>query len=99
MPFTPREDSWYSFLLEAELTPGPYCGWKDRSIEKSNDLIGNRTSDLLACSIVPQPTTLPRATQGWHTVNLTCQVMELAVSASEVSFTYDNLIMKKLEDV
>jgi hypothetical protein len=32
-----------------------------RSIEKSNDIIGNRTRDLLACSIVPQPTTLPRA--------------------------------------
>jgi hypothetical protein len=32
------------------------------SIEKkSNDLIGNRTRDLPACSIVPQPTTLPRA--------------------------------------
>jgi hypothetical protein len=22
-PFTPQEDSWYSFLLEAEWTPGP----------------------------------------------------------------------------
>jgi hypothetical protein len=22
-PFTPQEDSWYSFLLEDELTPGP----------------------------------------------------------------------------
>jgi hypothetical protein len=22
-PFTPQEDSWYSFLSEAELTPGP----------------------------------------------------------------------------
>jgi hypothetical protein len=22
-PFTPQEDSWYSFLLEAESTPGP----------------------------------------------------------------------------
>jgi hypothetical protein len=22
-PFTPQEDSWYSFPLEAELTPGP----------------------------------------------------------------------------
>jgi hypothetical protein len=29
-----------------------------RSTEISNDLIGNRTRDLLACSIVPQPTTL-----------------------------------------
>jgi hypothetical protein len=32
-----------------------------RYIEKINDLIGNRTRDLRACSIVPQPTTLPRA--------------------------------------
>jgi hypothetical protein len=31
-----------------------------RSIEKSNNLVGNRTRDLAACSIVPQPTTLPR---------------------------------------
>jgi hypothetical protein len=23
--FTPQEDSWYSFLLEAESTPGPQC--------------------------------------------------------------------------
>jgi hypothetical protein len=22
-PFTPQEDSWYSFLLEAKSTPGP----------------------------------------------------------------------------
>jgi hypothetical protein len=27
-----------------------------RSIEKSDDLIGNRTRDLPACSVVPQPT-------------------------------------------
>jgi hypothetical protein len=25
----PQEDSWYSFLLEAESTAEPYCGWKD----------------------------------------------------------------------
>jgi hypothetical protein len=24
-----QEDSWYSFLLEAESTPGPYFGWQD----------------------------------------------------------------------
>jgi hypothetical protein len=23
------KDSWYSFLLEAELIPGPWCGWND----------------------------------------------------------------------
>jgi hypothetical protein len=31
------------------------------SIEKSNDLIGNRTHDITACSIAPQPTALPLA--------------------------------------
>jgi hypothetical protein len=31
-----------------------------RSIEKSNDM-GNRTRDFPVCSIVPQPTALPRA--------------------------------------
>jgi hypothetical protein len=25
----PQADSWYSFLLEAELTPGPQLGWND----------------------------------------------------------------------
>jgi hypothetical protein len=32
-----------------------------RSIEKSNDLIGIRTDELPACSIVSQSTSLPRA--------------------------------------
>ena len=27
-PLPPREDSWYTFLLEAEVTPGPHCGQK-----------------------------------------------------------------------
>jgi hypothetical protein len=34
-------------------------------LKKSNDLIGNRNRDLPACSIVPQPTTLPRAWNRW----------------------------------
>jgi hypothetical protein len=25
----PEEYPWHSFLLEAESTPGPYCGWND----------------------------------------------------------------------
>jgi hypothetical protein len=33
-------------------------------LKKSNDLIGDRTHDLPACSIVPQLTTLPRAPPG-----------------------------------
>jgi hypothetical protein len=28
-PFIPQEDSWYSFLLEAESTHGQLRGWKD----------------------------------------------------------------------
>jgi hypothetical protein len=59
----------------ADLTPGKipsthFCQRLNRpqghiaagritSIEKSNDLIGNRTRDLPACSILPQPTMLP----------------------------------------
>jgi hypothetical protein len=27
--FYTQEHSWYSFLLEAEPTPGPYCDWKN----------------------------------------------------------------------
>jgi hypothetical protein len=34
-----------------------------RSNEKFNDLIGNRTRDLPACTIMRQPTTLPRSPQ------------------------------------
>jgi hypothetical protein len=37
------------------------------SIEKVSD-IGDRTRDLPACSIVPQPTTLPRAPAPNHTL-------------------------------
>jgi hypothetical protein len=44
-PFTPQEDSRYSFLLEAESTPGPYSAGRIRSI-----LIGTWTHDLPACS-------------------------------------------------
>jgi hypothetical protein len=34
-------------------------------MEKSNDLIGNRTRDFPACIMVPQLTTLPRAPGGY----------------------------------
>ena len=48
-PLPPRKYSQYSFLLEAESTPGSYWGRKDYV----NGTIGNRTRDLLACSAVP----------------------------------------------
>jgi hypothetical protein len=56
----PQEDSWYSFLLEAESPQGHSAAGRIRSFEKSSDLVGNRTRDLPACSTVPEPTTLPR---------------------------------------
>jgi hypothetical protein len=41
LPFTPQEDSCYSFLLEAESTQIYSAAGRIRSIEKSNDLIEN----------------------------------------------------------
>jgi hypothetical protein len=57
----PQEDSWYSFLLEAEYTHGHNAAERIREIEKLNVLFGIGIRDLSACSIMPQPTTLPRA--------------------------------------
>ena len=42
-PLPTKKYSWYSFLLEAESTPGPYCGRKDviekfRNQQESNPL-------------------------------------------------------------
>jgi hypothetical protein len=61
-PFIPQKESWYSFMLEAESTQGYSAAGRIRSIEKTNDLVGNQTHDLPACSIVPQLTTLPLTT-------------------------------------
>jgi hypothetical protein len=58
-PFTPQEDSWYSFLLEVESTLGPYWGWKNYvNWKESNDPIGNRIRNLPAFNIVPRQTVL-----------------------------------------
>jgi hypothetical protein len=46
---------------------------------KKNYLIGTRTRDLPACSIVPQPTTLPRALWGekYYTQGRTSGMQEI----------------------
>jgi hypothetical protein len=49
--------SRFSFLLDAQSTQWPQCGWKDK-IKNSNDLIGDQTSNFQACSRVPQSATL-----------------------------------------
>jgi hypothetical protein len=55
-PFSPRK------IPERLSQPqGHSAAGRIRSIKKSNDLIGNQIRDLPAYSIVPQPTTLPRA--------------------------------------
>jgi len=57
----PRKYSWYSFLLEADSTRGPYAAGRMMSMKNSIDPVGNWTRDLPACSAVPQPTAQPRA--------------------------------------
>jgi hypothetical protein len=61
-PLAPRKYSWYLFLLEAELTTGPFSAdGTIVSMKNSNDTIGNQTCDLLACRAVPQLTAPPAA--------------------------------------
>jgi hypothetical protein len=50
-----------------------------RSNEKSNDT-GNRTRDLPACSIVPQPTTLLRALINKESILKILKTMPLSLS-------------------
>jgi hypothetical protein len=59
-PLPTRNYSWYSFLSEADSTRGPSAVGRIISMKKSNEIIGNRTRDLPACSAVPQPTAPPR---------------------------------------
>jgi hypothetical protein len=60
-PFTSQEIPGTHFRQKMSGPQGHSAAGRIRSIEKSNDLIGIRTRDLPACSIVPQPTTMPRA--------------------------------------
>jgi hypothetical protein len=60
-PFTPRKIPGTHFFQKLSRPQGHSGAGKIRSIAKSSDLIENRTRDLPACSIVSQPTTLPRA--------------------------------------
>jgi hypothetical protein len=60
-PLPSRKIPGAHFSQELSRPQGTTAAGIIRSIEKSDDLIGNRTRVRLACSIVPQPTTLPRA--------------------------------------
>jgi hypothetical protein len=51
--------------------------------KKSNDLIGNRTREFPACSIVPQPSTLPLCPEG--TVGIDAGIEQRPVTACRSS--------------
>ena len=48
LPLPPRKYSWYSFLLEAESTPGAIVQLERMSMKNSIDTIGNQTRNLPA---------------------------------------------------
>jgi hypothetical protein len=60
-PITPRKIPGTHFCQRLSQPQGHTAARWIRSIEKSNGLIRNRIRDLPACSIAPQPTTLPGA--------------------------------------
>ena len=49
-PLPPRKYSWYSFVKRLSHRKGHSAGRKDLSKKNSNDIIGNRTCNLSACS-------------------------------------------------
>ena len=59
-PLPPSNYSWWSFLLQAESTPGPWCDRKDY-INETFQWHHRATCHFPACSSVPQPTAPPRA--------------------------------------
>jgi hypothetical protein len=60
-PFNPRKIPGTQFCYRLSRLQCHSAAGRIRSIEKSSNLMRNRTHDLPACSIVPQLTMLPRA--------------------------------------
>jgi hypothetical protein len=60
-PLHPRKIPGTHFCYRLSRSQGHSATGRIRLIENSSDLIENRTHYLLACSVVPQRTTLPRA--------------------------------------
>jgi hypothetical protein len=54
--FTPRKIPGTHFCERLSLSQGLSAAGRIRSIDKSNDLIANRTCDLPACGLMSQPT-------------------------------------------
>jgi hypothetical protein len=64
-PIVLRKTPATHFCLRLSRTQARNAAGRIRSIEKSNNVIENPTRDLPACSIVPQPNTLPRGLCNW----------------------------------
>jgi hypothetical protein len=97
-PLPPRKDSWYSFLLEAESTPGHSATKTIMPLKNSNDTIGNRTHDVPACSAVPQPTAPPCAPWSsiMHISNLWYLITNMiTLNAVILQLTVSNSICQK----
>jgi hypothetical protein len=60
-PLPPRKIPGTHFCLRLSIPQGHSAVGRIRQTEKSEDFIGNLTRGHLACIIVPQPPTLPRA--------------------------------------
>jgi hypothetical protein len=60
-PFSPRKIPGINFCNRLSQPQGHSAAGRIRSIEKFDDLIGNRIHDFSAYSIMFQPITLPRA--------------------------------------
>jgi hypothetical protein len=62
-PLPPRKIPDTHFCYRLSRPQGHSAAGRIRSIEKSSDRLGNGTGDVPACSIVRQPSTLPRVPQ------------------------------------
>jgi hypothetical protein len=72
-PLPPRKVPGTHFCYRLSRSQGHSVAGRIRSIEKSSD-IGIRTRDLPACSLVPQPTTLPLAPHPHRREILICAI-------------------------
>jgi hypothetical protein len=70
-----QEDSWYSFFVRGWVDPRAIVRLEELGKLKKSTLFGIRTGDLPACSIVTQPTALPRAPKFYSMLNILLKIM------------------------
>jgi hypothetical protein len=85
-PFTRSKITGAHFCQRLSRPQGHSAAGRIRPIKKCNKLVGNRTGDLTACSIVPQPTRLPRA-PALYTTDARIQINNYVVIYEDTVFT------------